>query len=93
MERKTSFFLHHCLNVVDYNSPKKSDRMSVLPTSNECELPSLFDAMAMDGAAVVDILSTTSTITLDDHADLVFLPCLSKQLKKCAHLDVIGILM
>ena len=52
--------------------------MSVLPTSNECEFPSLFDAKAIDGAAVVYILPTTSTITLDEYADLVFLPYLSR---------------
>ena len=68
---------------------KKSDLMSVLSTSNECELPSLFDAMAIDGAAVIHILPTTSITTFDEYADLVFLPYLSKQLEKCARLDVI----
>ncbi len=68
---------------------KKSDLMSVLPTSNECEVPSFFDAMAMDGAAIVHILPTTSITSFDEYADLVFLPYLSKQLEKCARLDVI----
>ena len=44
--------------------------MSVLPGSNEYELPNLFDVMAIDGAAVVYILPTTSTITLDEYQNL-----------------------
>ena len=93
MEEKLVFSSDGEENQLFHPSLSECGRLQFLPTSNECELPSLFDAMAMDGAAVVDILSTTSTITLDDYADLVFLPYLSKQLKKCAHLDVIGILM
>ena len=68
---------------------KKSDLMSLLPVGDQCDPPNFFDAIAIDGAALVHLLPTASITTFDEYADSVFLPHLSKQLEKCVRLDVV----
>ena len=67
----------------------KSDLMSLLPMEDQCEPPNLFDAMTIDGAALVNLLPTASINTFDKYADSVFLPYLTKQLEKCSRLDMV----
>lgn len=70
-------------------SSKKSDLMSLLPVDDPSEPPNLFDAIAIDGAALVHLLPTASITTFDEYADSIFLPHLRKQLEKCVRLDVV----
>ena len=63
--------------------------MELLTGDDACEAPSYFDAIAIDGSALVHLLPTTSTKTFDDYADQVFLSYLVKQLDKCSRLDVV----
>ena len=70
-------------------SSKKSDLMSLLPVDGQHEPPNVFDAIAIDGAALVHILTPESIATFDEYADSVFLCHLNKQLEKCVRLDVV----
>ena len=70
-------------------SSKKSDLLQLLPLDNQQEHPTSFDAMAIDGAALVHLLPTVNITTFDEYADTVFLPHLSKMLEKCDRLDVV----
>ena len=63
--------------------------MELLTGDDACEAPSYFDAIAIDGSALVHLLPTTSIKTFDDYADQVFLSYLVKQLDKCSRLDVV----
>ena len=63
--------------------------MILLPVDDQCEPPNLFDAIAIDGAAVVHLLPTANVNAFDEYAYSVFLPHLIKQLEKCVHLDVV----
>ena len=70
-------------------SSKKSDLMSIILPDDQHEPPEFFDAINIDGAAVVHLLPTTSITTFDEYADSVFLPYLNKQLERCIRLDVV----
>ena len=63
--------------------------MSLLPVDDQCETPNLFDAIAIDDAALVHLLPTANINTFDEQADAVFLPHLIKQLEKCVRLDLV----
>jgi len=67
----------------------KSDLMNLLPVDNTSEPPSYFDAIAIDGSALVHLLPTARISTFDEYADCVFLPYLVKQLEKCTRIDVV----
>ena len=56
---------------------------------DQCEPPNFFNAIAIDGAALVHLLPTASITTFDQYADSVIQPHLSKQLEKCVRLDVV----
>jgi len=70
-------------------STTNSDLMDLLPVDNASEPPSYFNALAIDGSALVHILPTTRISTFDECADCVFLPYLIKTLEKCTSLDVV----
>jgi hypothetical protein len=70
-------------------STTKSDLMGLLSVDGDCEPPGHFDAVAIDGAALVHLLPTASIKTFEEYADSVFLPYLIKQLERCIRLDVV----
>ena len=92
-----TFFKHENLvfppSLPDYGtlrSTTKYDLMELLTGDDAFEAPSYFDAIAIDGTALVHLLPTTSIKTLiDEYADQVFLSYLVKQLDKCSRLDVV----
>ncbi len=53
------------------------------------EPPDYFDAIAIDGTALVHLLPTANIKTFDDYADSVFLPHLIKQIGRCTRLDIV----
>ena len=70
-------------------STVKSDLMDLLPVGEDHEPPDYFNAIAIDGTALVHLLPTANIKTFDDYADSVFLPHLIKQIGRCTHLDIV----
>ena len=69
-------------------STTKSDLMNLLPL-DKCEPPEQFDAIAVDGGALVHLLSTANIKTFDHYAESVFIPHLLGYLEKCRRLDLV----
>jgi hypothetical protein len=65
--------LLHCIESVETDSPATH----------------VVDAVFLDGAAVVQMLSTGTAKTFQDYADSVFVPYVSSPLKKTRRVDVI----
>ena len=53
------------------------------------ELPTSFDAKALDGAAVVRVLSPSNSTTFDEYANSVSVPHLMKHLGNAKRVDVV----
>ena len=65
---------------------KKSDLLEILVNDVYNKPPSFVDARLLDGADVVHLLPTANIMTLilmNNYADQIFLPHISKQLESC----------
>jgi len=85
---RPTFFEHENqvfpLSLSDYGalrSTTKSDLILLLPVDKDHEPPDFFDAIAVDGAAVVCLLPTASIKTFDEYTDDVFCRTLSSNLR------------
>ena len=48
-----------------------------------------FDIIALDGGALVHLLSTANITTFDQYADDVVIPHILKQLERCTRVDIV----
>ena len=53
------------------------------------EAPSTFDTKILDGAAILHFLSTAGVSTFEEFANIVFLPCIKRQLEDADRVDVV----
>ena len=68
---------------------KKSDILHILAQESQQDLPSTFDAIAYDGAAVVHLLPTNQIAKFDEYVSCVFLTHITWQLETCTRVDVV----
>ena len=55
--------------------------------SDLVEAPSTFDTKILDGAAILHFLSTAGVSTFEEFANIVFLPCIKRQLEDADRVD------
>ena len=70
-------------------STKKSDLLTCMDNADHSEVPVQFDMVALDGAAVVHLLSTAGSTTFAEYAEGVFLPYIFQQLERCSRVDIV----
>ena len=64
--------------------------LSVLLEEVEVEkAPIWFDMKVFDGAAVVHLLPTNNVTTIEEHANVVFIPHVKKNMHTCKCVDVV----
>ena len=69
---------------------KKSDLLPLLSQNDFGNTPENdFDIIALDGGALVHLLSTANITTFDQYADDVVIPHILKQLERCTHVDIV----
>ncbi|KAG1662386.1 hypothetical protein GQR58_020959 [Nymphon striatum] len=68
---------------------KKSDLLQNLTQNDQKDLPNIFDATALDGAAIVHLLPTANSTTFDEYADNIFLPYIVNCLSRSSRVDVV----
>ena len=70
-------------------SNAKSDLMDLLPAGDDCEPLDYFDAIAIDGTALVNLPPTANIKIFNEYAASVFLSYLIKQLERCVRLEIV----
>ncbi|KAG1683216.1 hypothetical protein GQR58_010142 [Nymphon striatum] len=68
---------------------KKSDLLQNLTQNDQKDPPNIFDATALDGAAIVHLLPTANSTTFDEYADNIFLPYIVNCLSRSSRVDVV----
>ena len=69
---------------------KKSDLLPLLSQNDFGNTPeNYFDIIALDGGALVHLLSTANINTFDQYADDVVIPHILKQLERCTRVDIV----